>query len=480
MKVHKVLIFVLTTLVLLAVLSFVFPKQGVELGELHLKYASLSDFVDPDANQGVDVDQNLADMNSELMANTLRSVYDTLQFYKEFIHSSPLRIHLPNDDYSFFDPVFHQFEQARKKNKVYRVIHYGDSQIEMDRISNILREHLQNTFGGMGVGLIPAIQTVATYSVSQAYSGNLSRFIMFGDSTTQRASHRRYGLMAQFSTVSGNATVSFRNSRSSYAQPLAQNYQKISLLVDKIRPNFKAQLIADTILRVDTVKKDNAALISWTLKNKTNRGRIQLSGQADVYGILLDGPAGVTVDNIPLRGSSGTIFSGIDRSVLENTYSLMNTPLIILQFGGNMMSVINSQTTIDRYMERLSKQFALLKQAAPNARFLFIGPSDMSKRYNGVMKTRKFLPELNQALMKTALANDIAYWDLFHVMGGEDSMVKWVKHSPPYAGSDHIHFTATGAKEIGNLLSRSFMTNYDFYTLRKTINKEVVKTIFEQ
>lgn len=480
MKVYKVLIFTLTTLALLAVLSFVFPKQGIDLGSLHLKYASLSDFVDPDTNQGVDVDQNLADMNSELMANSLRSVYDTLQFYKEFIQNSPLRIHLPNDDYSFFDPVFRKFEQARKKNEVYRVIHYGDSQIEMDRISNILREHLQKTFGGMGVGLIPAIQTVATYSVSQSYSGNLSRYIMFGDSTTQRASHRRYGVMGQFSTVNGNATVSFRYSRSSYAQPQAQNYQKISLLVDKIRPNFKAQLIADSILRVDTLKKGNAALISWTLKNKTNRGRIQLAGQADVYGILLDGPAGVTVDNIPLRGSSGTIFSGIDRSVLEHSYALMNTPLIMLQFGGNMMSVINSQTTIDRYMERLNKQFALLKQAAPNAKFLFIGPSDMSKSYNGVMKTRKFLPELNEALKKTTLENGIAYWDMFQVMGGENSMVKWVKHSPPYAGSDYIHFTPAGAKEIGNLLSRSFMTNYDFYTLRKTINSEVVKTIFEQ
>jgi lysophospholipase L1-like esterase len=478
MKISKVTIFIFSIIALLAVLSFVFPEEGLQLGSLHLKYANPGSFMQNDADNDAEVDQNLAYMNRELDISTLGSMYDTLQYYKHFVQSSPLRIHLPNNDHAFFDPVFQQFEEARKKKKLCRVLHYGDSQIEMDRISNILRQHLQQNFGGSGVGMVPAIQTVATYSLSQSYSGDLIRYIMFGDSTTRRASHRRYGPMAQFSTLSGQATLSFRHSGSRHAEPLSQQYQRISLLVNRTG-GWKATVSADTIVRVDTIKQEQVSMISWTLKNKTGRARVSLNGNADIYGVLLDGSHGITVDNFPLRGSAGTLFTGIDQKLMQQTFSVLNPLLIILQFGGNAVPAISSQTRIDKYMLDIERQFEVLKKSAPGARFLFIGPSDMSKSYNGVMKTRKFLPELNEALKNTALKNNIAYWDMFQVMGGENSMAKWVKHNPPLAGSDHVHFTAAGAKEIGTLLSKSLLTNYQFYKIRQQVGTDLINKLLE-
>lgn len=478
MKITRVTLFIFSILLVLAVLSFAFPTEGLQFGNLHLKYANLNTFLENDTDSDAEVDRNLANMNRELDVSTLGSMYDTLQYYKHFVQSSPLRIHLPDNNPAFFDPVFQQFEEAAKRKKLCRILHYGDSQIEMDRISNILRQHLQQKFGGSGVGMVPAIQTVATYSLSQSYSGDLTRYIMFGDSTTRRAAHRRYGPMAQFSTLSGQATLSFRNSGSRHAEPLSQRYQRISLLVDRTS-GWKANITADTIVKVDTIRQEQVALVSWTLKNKTGRARVNLNGRADIYGILLDGSHGITVDNFPLRGSAGTLFTGIDQKLMQQTFTVLNPSLIILQFGGNAVPAISSTTRIDKYMLDIERQFTVLKKAAPNARFLFIGPSDMSKRYNGVMKTRKFLPELNEALKKTALKNGIAYWDMYHVMGGENSMAKWVKHSPPLAGSDHIHFTAAGAKEIGTLLSKSLLTNYQFYKVRQQVGNELINKLLE-
>jgi len=60
-------------------------------------------------------------------------------------------------------------------------------------------------------------------------------------------------------------------------------------------------------------------------------------------------------------------------------------------------------------------------------------------------------------------------------MGGENAMVQWVKHNPAYAGPDYIHFTPAGARQVGSALSRSFLTYYDFYTLRKTLPASRVK-----
>ena len=73
-----------------------------------------------------------------------------------------------------------------------------------------------------------------------------------------------------------------------------------------------------------------------------------------------------------------------------------------------------------------------------------------------------------------ALRNNVAYWDMFHVMGGEGSMAQWVKHKPALAGPDYIHFTFTGAQEIGTDLAKSFTTYYDFYKLRQHVPSDKV------
>ena len=88
--------------------------------------------------------------------------------------------------------------------------------------------------------------------------------------------------------------------------------------------------------------------------------------------------------------------------------------------------------------------------------------------------TRRFLPELNDSLRVMSQRNHVAYWDMFNVMGGEGSMAQWVKHNPPLAGPDYIHFTFRGAQEIGSYLARSFTTYYDFYKLRKHVPSDKV------
>lgn len=152
---------------------------------------------------------------------------------------------------------------------------------------------------------------------------------------------------------------------------------------------------------------------------------------------------------------------------MANSYALDDTRLIILQFGGNYMPVTKSQKNIEQYQERIAEQIRFFKEAAPQARIIFIGPSDMGKSRGGRMLTWPLLPEMVDALKQTALSNGIAYWDLYRMMGGENSMGQWVKHHPPYAGPDYIHFTADGARKVGEALSKSILTYYDFYQLRK-------------
>ena len=82
------------------------------------------------------------------------------------------------------------------------------------------------------------------------------------------------------------------------------------------------------------------------LKGYGAEATITAEGSANIYGLLLDGDAGVSLDNIPMRGSSGTVFTGIERELLIPYFRSYPVPLIIIQYGGNTVPYLNCKTSI--------------------------------------------------------------------------------------------------------------------------------------
>ena len=474
MKPVRILICILSVILLLGVTWYFFPAEGLAIGGLKLRFPSYAEDSAPKKEE-VDVDDVLNKVNKSFEMTVSDNLLDSMRFFRDYLKENPNRIYLPNDDYTYFDALFKQLEKAKTTGKTYRVMHYGDSQIEMDRISSVLRQKLQEFFGGSGPNMIPAVQPVATISVSQHSSG-LSRYAVYGDASNQRAPHNRYGVMSQFSQVIGGGSVSFSRTNHSQAFAKAKEISTVSVLLGKNSQGFTASLLCDTLKTEPKVldANENVSLITWSLPTDVRKGTINFKGNAEIYAILLDGEPGVAVDNVALRGCSGTIFTRINEATMRQSFDLLDTRLIIMQFGGNRMPGITSTKSISLYMSELEKQVNYMRRVAPQATLLFIGPADMGRSYNGKMGTWRGLPELNDSLRSMALRNDVAYWDMFHVMGGEGSMAQWVKHKPALAGSDYIHFTFTGAQEIGSDLAKSFTTYYDFYKLRQHVPSDKV------
>ena len=469
MKAREVLAFIAGVMALLGLLWLVTPADGVNLGPLNLRFASYQRTLRDAHEQKVDVDSVLLAVESRFKMEA-----DTLSYYRRFFYENPDRIFLPGDDYHFFDPVFRQMEGAT--DHLVRVVHYGDSQIELDRISQDLREALQERFGGSGTGLFPALGNVPSASISKAASGSFAQYTMYGDSTTQRAGHNRYGILAQVVQLTGSGTLTLRGSKNKNAREGVKTFESVSVLYGK-GENLVVKAASGTDKPEPEVRKgDNGTtLLTWRFSQPVEKATLTFQGNAELYGIGADGNAGVAVDNVPLRGCSGTIFTRISKPLMTDSFALTDTRLIILQFGGNMMPMIRGAKQIEPYQEQIAKQIAYFHEVAPQAKILFIGPSDMGKSVNGRVVTWPHLPELVDSLKATALRNDAAYWDLYRMMGGENSMAQWVRHNPPYAGPDYIHFTPAGAQKVGDALSRSFLTYYDFYTLRKTLPAQRVQ-----
>ena len=472
MKARQVLLFILGVFLLLGAAWAVFPAEGVRVGGKRLRFASYAGRVRDAKERKVDVDSVLNALDARFAMHE-----DTLAFFRQFFYENPDRIYLPGDDYTYFDTLFRAFDEARDSGRVVRVAHYGDSQIEMDRISQNLREALQTRFGGCGTGMFPAMTTTPMASVSHYASGSFGFFTMVVDSTTRRAGHNRYGPLAQVTGLWGGGTVSLRAQNQKSTQEHVRSFQSVSVLYGRASEDFSASVQADTLRPEPVVRADSCATwATWTFDRPVDRATLKFTGTAEIYGVATDGAAGVTVDNIPMRGSTGHILTRIDSCLLKTVYRLDDTRLVILQFGGNFVPAASSSKAISGYMDKVREQIAYFQAVAPEAKILFIGPSDMAaSTEDGRIVSYRRLPEVVDSLKAVSLDAGIAYWDLYRMMGGQNSMAQWVRHSPAYAGPDYVHFTPTGAKVVGEALSRSLLTYYDFYDLRKTLPADAVQ-----
>lgn len=470
MKPYKILIFILLVICALGLISLFFPKDGLRIGNKELHFPSMEEVL-------VGPEQPEVELKPEIDSVELKhlnDLKDTLRQYQVMLTEQTGHFYLPNDDVSFFDRLFAKMEQARRNKEVIRVLHYGDSQIEMDRISCNLRSFFQSTFGGGGPGMVPVIQTIPSFAVSQYASGALTLYASYGEGARTRGN---YGLMCKCYRLGGGATFTANASRHKDTDLRVKKFSNITLLYNDHTGNFSATL-SDRRGYKESVENGLTGVHTchWLLDSAATSVQISMQGSADLYGIMLDDGYGVAVDNIPLRGSSGDQFTLITDTLLRTSYKQANVGLIILQFGGNSVPVIYNEKSLNNYCTSIERQIRRVRQCCAGATILFIGPSDMSTRRGGVMQTYPMLPQLIDSLRTIALRNNAAYWDIYEVMGGHNSMIAWVNNG--LAGPDYVHFTPAGARRVGKTLAQNFATMYDLYRTRKSIPKTQFDTLW--
>lgn len=468
MKAFNILGFIAATFILLAILCTAFPRDGVSFASHTFRFPSISEVMKGSKTSAETAEERIREIenslklsiDSTLLADSLKRA-DTLQLYHKFFCENPARIICPNNDYTFFNEVFASFDNA-KKESVY-IMHYGDSQIEGDRITGYLRNKLHEKFGGSGPGLVPAIQLIPSASIQQICSDTLQSFFASG-MMGRRASHNRYGALAQVvNTYNNTDTVNFaftsRNSR---------NFRHITLFAGQIDSSLNATLQTNSAhIGSRKIEKCNSTQsVSWSLNQPLQSLNINICGIAEIYGFAIDGGSGVSICNVPLRGSDGTFFSRMNVNGLSTMLNKLNTRLIILEFGGNALPEIKDTADVNRFEKAFAQQIKFMTNICPKAKIMVIGPADMSVKVNGELQTHPMLKQTIAAMQKAAVNNNAAFWNMYEVMGGYNSMIAWVDNKPAWAATDYIHFTVKGANRIAEILWESMMKYYEYKSLQ--------------
>lgn len=446
-------------------LMLVFPEKGIALSDdFSLRFAS-GVVMDEDSVSTIGDVEEFLEVYDEKVDSV--AVEDSLKAQEIARRQALMRIQFGAKDSVRLSKLFDRLAAKEAGEKI-RILHYGDSQIEGDRISGFVRNALQTEAGGSGPGLIPAIQAIPTLAIKQSDSGNWSRYTRYGrkDSTI---THSGYGLMMAFNRFTPalpdsllkdslvEAWFEYSPNRSTYSRN--RKYTQAHLYFGNNQKPFTLTVTADgvEILKETIAATGNSGYRSIPLGGTPDVLRFTLSGtdSPDVYGVSLESGSGLYLDNLAMRGSSGTIFKRVDKGQLQSQYNSLDVELFILQFGGNTVPYIEDYNAARRYGKWFESQIRYLQSMVPNASVVVIGPSDMSTKVGTQYVTRPFLEDVRDALKLAAYRTGSGFWDIYEVMGGRNSMKSWVESDPPLAATDYTHFTPKGAKRMAELFVRA-------------------------
>jgi lysophospholipase L1-like esterase len=482
MKPIKVLLFILLALGSLALASILlskleFKKSGetlVMLPDFTKEFTKKPDSTAYFAKLKKEKEATqLAKKKEEILKKVKKSTADTLELLEVVANASHAKFYFANDDHSLMDKFFESLEKVKNDNTSMRIIHYGDSQIEMDRISSYIREQLQRTYGGSGMGLLPALEVTPKYTVSIQSIGEWSRKLTFGTSE-YKADHSKYGPMAYFcrkESKEASVVITARGG-TSYKN---KNFKSCKVIVGALDTTLtiSAKISGKATQSVTLERSNKEQLVEFSADSSKGSIRINFVGaKADILGISLDGNSGVSVDNIPMRGCSGTVFRKINSENLRRSYKMLGVKVLILQFGGNALPGMKSPSSAVAYGERFGDQIKYLKSIDPELMIFVIGPADMSVRNNGNLETHEQLENVRDALKQATLDAGGIFWDMYEAMGGNGSMIKWVNSKPKLGSPDYIHFTQKGAVKISEIFYQTLMKEMEMYALRKKIQQD--------
>lgn len=531
------LLFLLAVLAGGLLLAWGFPAEGIEVTEgFKLQFASLEELrgEDGDSLPAVDVVELLESYEEPVDS---AAIQDSIRLATLAYRKQMLRIQYQDSNTHTLPHFFASLKQCKRSGKKVRIVHYGDSQIEGDRISALIRDRLQKEFGGSGPGYLAVKNVVNTSAISMSTSANWLRYPVFGkaDSTLNHNRFGMYGAFCRFTpiyipqepdsllagsfatdssiqqqaTSTGDSLLTSTDSTgvetiipgeesplalqatapqleqaptdtstawvelrpSSYSYLSARRYDLFELLYSNEQAPFRLRLLlGDSLLTEQTfLPQPGAQTYRYRLGKTPELLRVEFVAveSPDVYGLRLESSKGLALDNVGLRGSSGTFFGKISTAEMAQQFNRQPVRLILLQFGGNTVPHIDDEVRARRYGGWMRAQIRKLRRLNPKADIVLIGPSDMSVKEKTKMVTYPQLEYVRNALREAAFETGCGFWDIYEVMGGRNSMPSWVEADPPLAATDYTHFTRKGANKIAGLFVEALLKDYeDFETER--------------
>ena len=172
------------------------------------------------------------------------------------------------------------------------------------------------------------------------------------------------------------------------------------------------------------------------------------------YGVFLENPTGVSVDNFSVRGNSGTAMGRISPVLSEQFGKLSPYDLIILQYG---LNVVSSQVTdYSAYRKQMTAVVNHIRRCFPGTAILVMSVGDRATRSNGAFVTMPGIRAMVAAQEQVARDCGVLFWNTYDAMRAAGGMSAFVKNG--WAAKDYTHISARGGRKIATALFDAITT----------------------
>ena len=353
-------------------------------------------------------------------------------------------------DDDFNSPLNRLYEKLLLGVDPVRVAFMGDSFVEGDILTADLRELLQDTFGGGGVGFVPFAspftgfrQTIKTTakgwtpynimqrkSVPEPYVGDF-----FVSGWVARA--------ANDASTRWEMTTKRRHLEECNRARLMFICRLDARIAVRLNDGEERlfEFEADEVVRQIVIEEENILSLEMTV----------LEGEAGFTGIGADfdtKKGGVAVDNFSIRSNNGQAMFWSSASVNAQIHSMRPYDLVILQYGLNIMQADRHNYSL--YGEQVEKMIRYAESCFPGAVVLVMGVSDRSQRGEQGIVPMTSAVDLTASQREAAKNCGVAFWNTYDAMQLLGGMTHFVEQG--WAGKDYTHINYGGGREIARSL----------------------------
>lgn len=350
----------------------------------------------------------------------------------------------------FIDPEYisgflEKLNQLKKSegDSLLKIVHIGDSHIQMGHFSGEVRKALQEQFGGTGIGFFFPNSLCSGYNPEGLNISSESNWQC--EKITNLESTIPLGLvgMAMKSPdATSSINIAFKGKKENIRMfmllhsPLGENHEircpKGSIVTRNLSPN--------TALTVVTIQEEADEVPVYFSRKKSDAEPLI------IYALSVNNPAhrGIDYNTFGVSGGQYKYFTK-NTPLLAEQLEAIRPELMIVSLGSN--DSYDKTWTKETYKAMVIDFVKTLKKASPDTEIILTTPPDT--RYKNSKPASGTI--VNQSIIEAGKQLKCTVWDFYTVMGGFDSYSKWKKKK--YANKDGLHLSTDGYHLQGQLFN---------------------------
>jgi lysophospholipase L1-like esterase len=386
-------------------------------------------------------------------------VQDTVLFsYKTYgLENDSLNV-IQNNSYldDFYESIY---LLKKKQDTVINIIHLGDSHVQADFLTSIVRRNFHERFGNAGRGLVfPA-----------RVAGTNEAFNIVSSSTVLWAARRI--VQPAPSLPIGISGITMRCNQPGaklniYMRDLWLDYSfnKVTLFYAKSDSSFdfivrdtannelgKIHSVSDEFKNHQTVafRKSVDAVSFETVKNNP------VQTYATIFGVVLENSnPGIEYHAIGVNGAKYEQYNKAE--YFAEQLSVLKPSLIIISLGTN--ESLASPTLDKGFLSHVDSLVTHLNNLNPRAKIILTTPQETFRKR---VRPNPGSLIIRNEIIQYAVENGYAFWDCYSIMGGAGSANAWRKAA--LLRPDGVHLTIQGYEYQGDLFFNALMKGYNNY-----------------